>query len=398
MTEIKPAEFDRLEISLLTQKCDRDIYAAAAEWIFRKFNAAFVVFTANGREFGVKEVFSRCGKIPEKMIRGHLAERRSCGADLSAPYRHKSGTVTAPYSRTALTSGYLLIGLNPGGGRRNVVRLCRTLIPVIRILNKALVALDSRNIYVEAARIENAFSHYVPPDVVHDIRKDPGKIHLGGEKRFLTCVFTDLRNFTRLTERISPAMLVKILNMYLNEMSQVIITLGGTIDKFVGDAMMAFFGAPNRLEDHAVRCCLASVRMKRMETLLNAQLLGERLIDRPLFTRIGIHSGDMIVGNVGSMQRLAYTVIGQNVNIASRIENANKKYGTGILISETTYKIVRKFFDCRAMGATVLRGVSMPINLYELLGARESALPDYCNYKRVSAGFYPGGVSDVEEV
>jgi adenylate cyclase len=155
--------------------------------------------------------------------------------------------------------------------------------------------------------------------------------------------------------------------MYLTEMSQVIISLGGTIDKFEGDAIMAFFGAPHELPDHAVRCCLAALRMKRMEKVLNDQLIREGLITTPLFTRIGINSGDMVVGNVGSLQRLDYTVIGSNVNIASRLENANKDFNTSVLISGSTYELVKDYFECSCLGHVTLKGVRRPVEVYQLM-------------------------------
>ncbi len=156
------------------------------------------------------------------------------------------------------------------------------------------------------------------------------------------------------------------MNLYLNEMSAVIVSLGGTIDKFEGDAIMAFFGAPAVMADHALQACRAAVRIKKMEYILNEQIIREKLSPERFFTRIGINSGEMIVGNIGSINRLNYTIIGNEVNIAARIETVNKKYGTGILVSEQTWRLVNSEFSGRRLDSVKLKGVSRPVTVYAL--------------------------------
>jgi adenylate cyclase len=183
-------------------------------------------------------------------------------------------------------------------------------------------------------------------------------------------MFTDLQGFTTLSDSMDPVKLVRVLNMYLNEMSEVILALGGTIDKFEGDAIMAFFGAPIPMSDHAIKCCKAALRMKKMETIINNQLMAEKILTQPLHTRIGINSGDMVVGNVGSLKRIDYTIIGGNVNIAARIETVNKDYNTSVLIGEQTYELVKDYFVTRMVDTVKLRGISKPVVVYELLGEK----------------------------
>ena len=135
--------------------------------------------------------------------------------------------------------------------------------PIARIMGKAILLLETGRYKKEKNQLQSAFSKYVSPDVVDQIIHHPEVMRLGGEKQFLSCIFTDLQGFTAMSDSMDPVKLVRVLNMYLNEMSEVIIALGGTIDKFEGDAIMAFFGAPIPMEDHAIRCCKAALRMKK---------------------------------------------------------------------------------------------------------------------------------------
>ena len=261
----------------------------------------------------------------------------------------------------------------------------REMIPVVRTLNHVLVYLEAMKSRRERDMMRFAFSKYVSSDVVESLIENPEEVELGGKRAELSVIFTDLREFTSLSETLAPENLVKILNMYFSEMSEVIFGLGGTIDKFEGDAIMAFFGAPHTLVDHAVRCCLAALRLRRMERILNEQLVSSGLVSSPLYTRIGVNSGDMVVGNIGSASRFEYTIIGSNVNIASRIEDCNKKYGTQILISGRTFDMVKDFFVCRFVERTSLKGVSAPVDLYELVEESEVLLSQIRKYDRMRA-------------
>ncbi|MFP3960095.1 MAG: CHASE2 domain-containing protein, partial [Spirochaetaceae bacterium] len=194
--------------------------------------------------------------------------------------------------------------------------------------------------FIETAKersfIKNAFSHYLSTDVINDLISDPSKLSLGGEKKHLTAFFTDVKGFSTISEQLDPTDLVKLLNSYLTEMSNIILDQRGTIDKYEGDAIISFFGAPVEYTDHAARACRSAVRMKRMEAILNEHVTSENLSPNPLHTRIGINTGEMVVGNMGTAQKMDYTMMGNSVNLAARLEGVNKQYGTWILISETT--------------------------------------------------------------
>ena len=194
--------------------------------------------------------------------------------------------------------------------------------------------------------IRQLFSCYMSEVLVKELESNPQKARLGGDRRFITIFFSDLANFTTLSERFEPERIVSLLNDYFTEMSQVILDSQGVIDKYQGDGIMAFWGAPISLEDHSIRACHAArecqVRMGKINQALSREGIP------PLSMRIGLHSGDAVVGNMGSMQRFDYTIIGDNVNLASRLEGVNKQFGTKVIISETTYELARDGIEARA--------------------------------------------------
>ena len=219
----------------------------------------------------------------------------------------------------------------------------------------------------EKSFIKNAFSHYLSPDVINDLVSNPEKLNLGGEKKRLTAIFTDVQGFSTISEKLDPTDLVKLLNAYLTEMSNTILDLRGTIDKYEGDAIIAFFGAPVEYEEHSANACLSAVRMRRVEKKLNEYFLREQMSPVPLFTRIGINTGDMVVGNMGTPKKMDYTIMGNAVNLAARLEGVNKQYGTGILISEETYNSGGADFTARQLDRVRVVGINTPVRLYELV-------------------------------
>jgi adenylate cyclase len=227
----------------------------------------------------------------------------------------------------------------------------------------------------EKSFIRHAFSHYLSTDVINELLIDPTKLNLGGEKKHLTAMFTDVRGFSTVSEVLDPTDLVKLLNAYLTEMSNIIMDLRGTIDKYEGDAIIAFFGAPILFSDHASRACLAAVRMKKMERLLNVHFLKEKLSPAPLHTRIGINTGEMVVGNMGTANKMDYTIMGNSVNLAARLEGVNKQYGTWILLSEATRSEAGDSFLFRQMDRIRVVGISQPVRLFELLDEKSGADP-----------------------
>lgn len=359
-----PSELDELENELLLSRDLKGFFIRMSRFLNEKFSPKFLCYvTLTGNGFSVQhyEEQDQSNHILYKML-----EERKAAKNKSDLIVHKSNGFSFPFFLNNEVNGYVFVGEKSSNERYYDSEL-EYMKPIARIMGKGVLLLENGRYKKEKNQLQSAFSKYVSPDVVDQIIHHPEIMHLGGEKQFLSVIFTDLQGFTAMSDSMDPVKLVRVLNMYLNEMSEVIIALGGTIDKFEGDAIMAFFGAPIPIPDHAVRCCKAALRMKKMEKIINNQLMIEKLIDKPLHTRIGINSGDMVVGNVGSLKRIDYTIIGGNVNIAARIENINKEYNTSILISDQTYELVKDFFETRQVDTVMLRGISRPVTVYELL-------------------------------
>ena len=217
----------------------------------------------------------------------------------------------------------------------------------------------------EKSAVRGAFSRYLSPDVVSQVLENPELLSLGGSRRVMTVFFSDLAGFTTISEKISPEELVRLLNRYLSLMTEVIMDHGGTVDKFEGDAIMAFWGAPLFQEDHARRACLAALDQQTVMNSLRAEVAAEGLPE--LRVRMGLNTGPMIVGNMGSEQRFDYTVMGDAVNLASRLEGANKAFGSEIMISESTYEEVRGLVEARELDLLRVKGKEQPIRVYELM-------------------------------
>lgn len=218
----------------------------------------------------------------------------------------------------------------------------------------------------EKRRIKSAFKYYVPSTVVEEITRDVATLKLGGEKRELTVLFSDIRGFTSVAETLDPEDLVRLLNIYLTEMTDKVFRHDGLLDKYIGDAIMAVFGAPIPRGEHAKLACRAALDMMRTLNGLREQWhqAGMPLLD----IGIGINTGTMVVGNMGSRNRFDYTVIGDAVNLGSRIETLNKVYGTHILLSEYTYAQVKdEFTAVREIDVSQVRGRHQPVRLYELI-------------------------------
>ncbi|HAK45998.1 MAG TPA: adenylate/guanylate cyclase domain-containing protein [Spirochaeta sp.] len=231
--------------------------------------------------------------------------------------------------------------------------------------------------FLETARersyIRNAFGHYLSDAVIENLIDDPDKLTLGGEKKHMTAIFTDVKGFSSISEKLDPADLVKILNMYLTEMSNLVMDQGGTIDKYEGDAIIAFFGAPVEFDDHAKRTCRAAVRMKKLENIMNQHFMEDELVPNPLLTRIGINTGDMVVGNMGTARKMDYTIMGNAVNLAARLEGVNKQYNCWKLISSMTADELGDEFVLRKLDRVRVVGISEAVRLFELVDESELA-------------------------
>ena len=217
-------------------------------------------------------------------------------------------------------------------------------------------------------QIREMFGQYLSPKVVEDLVDDPSKIQLGGEEREMTAFFSDIQGFSAISERLTPTELVQLLNDYLTDMCDIIISSEGTVDKFEGDAIMAFWGAPTRQSDHAQRACFAAIDMNNRLIELRVKAVQEGIT--PLTVRMGVNTGQMVVGNMGSSQRMNYTIMGDAVNLASRLEGANKAYGSGMMISESTYRSCEEDIDVRELDRIMVVGKSEPVTVYQLLSRK----------------------------
>ncbi|MBT3869580.1 MAG: adenylate/guanylate cyclase domain-containing protein [Gammaproteobacteria bacterium] len=220
----------------------------------------------------------------------------------------------------------------------------------------------------QKAMIREMFGQYLSPKVVENLVDDPRKIQLGGEEREMTAFFSDIQGFSSISERLTPTELVQLLNDYLTDMCDIILGAEGTVDKFEGDSIMAFWGAPTRQADHAKRACFAAIEMNDRLIELRVRALQKGVT--PLVVRMGVNTGTMVVGNMGSKQRMNYTVMGDAVNLASRLEGANKAYGSGMMISESTYRSCEADIDVRELDRITVVGKSEPVTVYQLLNRK----------------------------
>ncbi|MGQ9920247.1 MAG: CHASE2 domain-containing protein [Desulfobacca sp.] len=224
----------------------------------------------------------------------------------------------------------------------------------------------------QKAALRKMFSHYMSEEVLQHLLEHPEKVCLGGERRYLTLFFSDLAGFTTISEGLAPERLVQLLNAYLSAMTDIILAEQGTVDKFEGDAIMAFWGAPLPQRDHALRACRAALAQQAALVDLNGQFAAQGW--PPLACRIGLHTGEAVVGNLGSRKRFDYTVIGDTVNLASRLEGLNKFYGTNILASETTVQECQGLIEFLEVDWVAVKGREKPVAVYQVL-ARQGELP-----------------------
>jgi adenylate cyclase len=262
----------------------------------------------------------------------------------------------------------------------------------------SLTALNFFATVREKTFIRSAFSRYLAPAVIEQIIADPSRLNLGGQNLVMTAVFTDIRGFSTISEKLSAPALVELLNLYLTEMSNIVLENQGTIDKYEGDAIIAFFGAPVIYGDHAARACRSAIQMKKAEAEFNRKLM-EKIIGPgelsprfkesyregldwhsligDIFTRIGINTGEMVVGNMGTPNKMDYTIMGNAVNLAARLEGVNKQYNTGgILVSEYTREMVGDEFVLRSLDRVRVVGINTPLRLFELLALASEAPPE----------------------
>jgi adenylate cyclase len=217
-------------------------------------------------------------------------------------------------------------------------------------------------------RLRAAFKHYLSPALVEQVARDPTLLQLGGEQRELTVLFADLRNSTGLGAKLPPAEFVLLLNEVMETMTEVLFAHDGMLDKFTGDGLVAVFGAPLPQPDHALRACRAALAM--VGELAPVQARWARPDLPPIDIGIGINTGRMMIGNMGSKERFAYTVIGDEANLGARLEAANKDFATRILISEATWRLAQDEIAARELDTVIFRGMARPVRVYEVVGTQ----------------------------
>ncbi len=257
--------------------------------------------------------------------------------------------------------------------------------PILAFVSTFLVLIIHRTMLEaqQKAEVRQMFGQYVAPEVVDLLVKNPGEVPLGGVKRDMTIFFLDIAHFTSISEKMTPEALINFLNLFLTPLSDNILDSGGVVDKYIGDCVMAFWNAPLDVKGHRGKACLAA--LKCVETVKELNKLDIPDLHDPVVVRIGLNSGDATVGNTGSVRKLAYTVLGDNVNLSSRLEGANKFFGSTIMASEDTYdEEASKLVEARELGKVRVVGKEIPIKVFELLAEKgkldeswQKALPIY---------------------
>ncbi|MBA3018792.1 MAG: adenylate/guanylate cyclase domain-containing protein [Proteobacteria bacterium] len=277
----------------------------------------------------------------------------------------RTGVITGALSALTLFTGYILLCQYMFSEKGYILNLVYPLLVTVLVY----VSITAYKYLVEAKQkrfVKNAFSTYLAPSVVKQLIDSPEKLVLGGEQRVITAFFSDVQGFTSISESLTPHELVELLNEFLTEMTDIILNNEGTVDKFEGDAIIAFFGAPNYLENQAEVACKSCVEMQKR--LAELRIKWKESNKPELKMRIGLCTGSAVVGNMGSKNRMDYTMMGDTVNTAARLEGVNKIYGIYTLISETTYESGGKGFLTREIDSIKVVGKKEPVSIYELIG------------------------------
>ncbi|MDX9821814.1 MAG: adenylate/guanylate cyclase domain-containing protein, partial [Syntrophales bacterium] len=237
--------------------------------------------------------------------------------------------------------------------------------------------------------IKNAFKQYLSPAVIEELIRHPERLTLGGQRRVLSIFFSDLEGFTGISEGLEPEELTALLNEYLSAMTDIIYEEGGTVDKYEGDAIIAFWNAPLALPDHAVRCVRAALRCQARLAEMRPAIRAR--IGRDLRMRIGMNSGPAVVGNLGSKTRFDYTMLGDAVNLASRLEGINKQFGTYTIVSQATLDFLAGAFPVRELSRVAVVGRKEPVTIYEPM------FPEEYEARRDDFGIFADGLAKFYE-
>jgi len=233
------------------------------------------------------------------------------------------------------------------------------------------ISMTSFNYFQETKQkkfIRGAFGQFLSPKVVQKLVENPDLLKLGGNQTRLTAFFSDVAGFSGISEKLTPKQLVDLLNEYLTAMTDIILKYDGTIDKYEGDAIIAFWGAPIINPDHGLKACMAALEMQ--EKLAAMRKEWKKQGKDELYVRMGINTGLMVVGNMGSTARMDYTMMGDHVNLASRLEGVNKVYGTNIMISNFTYEDIKEQLAVRELDRIQVVGKNEPVSIYELINKK----------------------------
>jgi adenylate cyclase len=273
--------------------------------------------------------------------------------------------VTANLCAAALVFGYWLFNYQLFSTKALIMPL---VIPSL-LLMSAIFMADAYRYWVqdkEKRQLTSVFSNYVSPQVMNEILKSPDKAmdNLKGNKKELTVIFTDIKNFTNTFEHEEPEKMVEQLNEYFDVMIDIILKYDGTIDKFMGDAVMAFFGAPYPLANNAEMACRAALEMQSALAELNQKW--EREGKKKLLHGIGVSTGQMFVGNFGSRNNKDFTVMGSMVNLGARLESSTRDLDADIIVSERTYELLKEMIEVKDLGKITVKGFSDPVAVYEL--------------------------------
>lgn len=264
----------------------------------------------------------------------------------------------------------------------NVFNYIHVFIPPYIQMVVILIAITGSKVLTEEENVKyirNTFSKFVSKDIVNVMLSNPEAIKLGGANKEITVFFSDIRGFTSISENLSPENLVLLLNEYLSSMSEIVIDYKGTIDKYMGDAIMAFWGAPLELKDHAYYACVAA--LKQLAVLKELQVKWAEQGRQIINIGIGLNTGNAVAGNMGSSHRLDYTLMGDTVNLGSRLEGTNKVYGTRIIISEYTYAHVKDRVVTRELDSIRVKGKKEPVTIYELIDILDHG--DFDKYRQI---------------
>jgi adenylate cyclase len=246
--------------------------------------------------------------------------------------------------------------------------------------------------------IKNAFKHFLSPAVIEQLIAHPERLKLGGERRALSIFFSDLQGFTSISENLDPETLIELLNDYLTAMTNIIHDEEGTIDKYEGDAIIAFWNAPLEISNHAVKAVRAAMRCQAKLQEMRPAL--RKKMGADMHMRIGINTGIAVVGNLGSHNRFDYTIIGDAVNLAARLEGANKQFGTFTMISQSTCELVNKHFNTRELARLAVVGRKEPVTVYEPMmpGDDDAAKDIFEKFNQALGLFYNGDMAQAEKV